>query len=70
MGTAFVLALMSLSACSAALPGDQPVEPGDQPPDQPIELGTVGWRHDHDAAFREAAASKRPVLLLFQEIPG
>lgn len=59
MTTVLLLALMSLSACHASAPGDQPVE-----------LGTVAWRLDHDAAFREAAASRRPVLLLFQEIPG
>ena len=38
--------------------------------EEPIELGSVAWGRDHDAAFLEARESGRPVLLLFQEIPG
>ena len=38
--------------------------------DDPIELGRVDWNRDHDQAFAEARQSERPVLLLFQEIPG
>ena len=38
--------------------------------DDPIELGQVDWRRDHDRAFAEARRAERPVLLLFQEIPG
>lgn len=38
--------------------------------EEPVELGAVAWGRDHDAAFLEARESKRPVLLLFQEIPG
>lgn len=36
----------------------------------PVELGVVHWQRDHAAAFAKAADAKRPVLLLFQEIPG
>ena len=35
-----------------------------------VTHGLVRWRTDHDEAFREAKASGRPLLLLFQEIPG
>jgi hypothetical protein len=36
----------------------------------PVELGRVAWRRDHDAAFAAAKESGKPVLLLFQEVPG
>ena len=36
----------------------------------PRELGDVRWGHDLPAAFAEARRSGRPVLVLFQEIPG
>ncbi len=34
------------------------------------ELGRVEWRRDLDAARQESAKSGRPVLVLFQEVPG
>lgn len=34
------------------------------------ELGLVAWYRNFDAAISEAAKSRRPILLLFQEIPG
>lgn len=34
------------------------------------ELGEVAWLRDHDRALRLAAEQARPVLLLFQEVPG
>ncbi len=38
--------------------------------DQPIEVGTVEWGRDHDAALAASKASGKPVFLLFQEVPG
>ena len=38
--------------------------------ENPVELGAVTWQRDHGVAFAKAAESKKPVLLLFQEIPG
>jgi hypothetical protein len=38
--------------------------------DDPVELGQVDWLRDHDAAFEQARRTEKPVLLLFQEIPG
>jgi hypothetical protein len=35
-----------------------------------VEVGTVEWRRDLDAALRESAASGKPVLAFFQEVPG
>ena len=34
------------------------------------ELGLVAWERDHDQAFARARSEEKPVLLLFQEIPG
>ena len=34
------------------------------------ELGKVKWIRDHDAGFAKAKEEKRPVFLLFQEVPG
>lgn len=36
----------------------------------PVELGRVAWLRDHEAAFAAARGSGKPVLLLFQEVPG
>jgi len=36
----------------------------------PPEIGTVSWNKDHDEVFEMAAKSKKPVLILFQEVPG
>ena len=38
--------------------------------DDPVELGRVDWLRDHAAAFAQARRTRRPVLMLFQEIPG
>jgi hypothetical protein len=37
---------------------------------QPPELGLVPWRRDFEASLHEAKRSAKPVLLLFQEVPG
>ena len=34
------------------------------------ELGAVDWMRDYDAAMQTAAKSEKPVLILFQEVPG
>ncbi|MEL6184888.1 MAG: thioredoxin family protein, partial [Myxococcota bacterium] len=36
----------------------------------PPELGDVKWRRDFAAAEAEARASKKPLLVLFDEVPG
>lgn len=48
---------LSLSGCAAA-EGDQ------------IELGTVEWLRDYPAAQQQARESGKPILILFQEVPG
>ncbi len=36
----------------------------------PVEVGDVRWGRDLDAAFEHSAKTGKPVLVLFQEIPG
>ena len=36
----------------------------------PIEAGDVRWGRDLDAALKNSAKTGKPVLVLFQEIPG
>ncbi len=39
-------------------------------PSQAVETGSVHWHRDFDAACQVAKKQDKPVLLLFQEIPG
>ncbi len=39
-------------------------------PSQPVEVGTVNWRRDFDAALADSRLTKKPVFVLFQEVPG
>lgn len=43
---------------------------GDPPADNPIELGLVRWQRDFPEALTSAGQSGKPILLLFQEVPG
>jgi len=36
----------------------------------PPELGSIAWQRDFDAAAKKARSSNKPVLVLFQEVPG
>lgn len=36
----------------------------------PVEIGTVDWGRDIDAAFSQSRQSGKPVFVLFQEVPG
>mgnify|MGYP003640469163 CR=1 FL=1 len=36
----------------------------------PVEVGNVDWSRDLDGALEKADQSGKPVLLLFQEVPG
>jgi len=48
-----------------ALPGGPARQPAPEP-----ELGDVRWGRDFEAARAEAARTGRPMLVLFQEVPG
>ena len=41
-----------------------------QAEEAPVELGLVPWQRDFDEATRQSRESGRPLLLLFQEVPG
>jgi hypothetical protein len=43
---------------------------GSQTAGNPVEIGNVQWGRDFDAALKMSAESGKPVLVLFQEVPG
>ena len=43
---------------------------GSQTATNPVEVGHVNWGRDFDAALEMSAESGKPVLVLFQEVPG
>ena len=44
--------------------------PIDKKRSQPVEVGRVDWLRNLDEAKKVAKAADKPILLLFQEIPG
>ncbi len=40
------------------------------PPAAPPEFGVVAWERDYAAARARALREHKPLLLLFQEVPG
>jgi hypothetical protein len=44
--------------------------PGDEAPPEHPELGRVAWGRDYPAAQAESARTGKPILLLFDEVPG
>lgn len=38
--------------------------------ENPVEVGTVRWGRDLEEAFNQSSETGRPVLVLFQEVPG
>ena len=47
---------------------DKPAQ--ESQPQSPIELGRVNWATTLEPALAASAKDQKPVLLLFQEIPG
>ena len=39
-------------------------------PAVPVEYGRVDWRRGYELARAEARVTHRPLLVLFQEVPG
>ena len=58
--------LVLLASCSVSVASS----PSAPPDDSPAELGIVRWERDLDAGLDRAEAEEKPVLLLFQEVPG
>ncbi|MEM9081860.1 MAG: hypothetical protein AAGC74_14345 [Verrucomicrobiota bacterium] len=38
--------------------------------DNPVEIGHVTWLRDHDQALALSKQTRKPVFVLFQEVPG
>ena len=57
---ATILSTIFLSGISTGMPAD----------DKPVELGAVNWNRDLGQAKKESAKSGKPILVLFQEVPG
>lgn len=71
--------MLSLCAATLLLPAQEPSDQVVEFPqlqsvadrvEQPVELGQVRWRRDFEAGLKEAKKVDKPVLLLFQEVPG
>lgn len=62
----FAILIPCVLACLAALAS------GDAPKTTPVELGDVSWRRSDDFvhALSQAREEKKPLLILFQEVPG
>jgi len=57
-----LVTLLLLTFCATAY--------GSQTAENPIEVGDVHWGRDFEAALKMSAESGKPVLVLFQEVPG
>ena len=74
----FAIAIIFLASCAAQYQpgeqygslgdGDTPLRPRIQNPTE--ELGQVNWGRDLDDAKAMSAESGKPILVLFQEVPG
>ena len=58
-----VLTILIILAFGATVFSDETIK-------NPIEAGNVRWGRDLDAALENSAKTGKPVLVLFQEIPG
>lgn len=66
--TRFLLVTVLLSLpCSFT---SQTVSAEDTDAKPPVEVGLVDWGRDFEAALAESRKSRKPVLVLFQEVPG
>jgi hypothetical protein len=58
-----VLRILIILAIGVTAYGGETIE-------NPIEVGDVRWGRDFDAALEGSAKTGKPILVLFQEIPG
>ncbi len=65
------LLLYALGAPALGLALHSPVNDDTSKPGEPtLELGRVTWERNLEAGLASATQADKPVLLLFQEIPG
>lgn len=67
-----LLGSVAAAACPAPPVGMQTPAPSHETSAlrQPRELGAVQWQRRFEPALDEAKRSNKPLLLLFQEVPG
>lgn len=63
-------AALALLVPTALLAQESDEPTADELRTQPVEIGTVDWLRDLDEAKRASQESGKPILLLFQEVPG
>ncbi len=66
------IGLLSLIATltAGALGQDKPEPAKDAEAEPPVELGKVDWLGDFEQAKAQAAKSGKPIMILFDEVPG
>lgn len=71
MSTRTPLAALAVALTAAiGTAQDPPAQVRTTPGVQPPELGAISWHRNHAAGVDAAKASNRPLLVLFQEVPG
>ncbi len=65
-----LIAVICMSALGLNLWSKDDVDGKGEASEQRVELGTVNWTRDFEAAKKLSIDSKRPIFLLFQEVPG
>ena len=65
----FIAGVLALAAVVMVGPNLTATDDSKRPSQTP-ELGQVNWNRDLDAAKKTSAQTKRPMFLLFQEVPG
>lgn len=68
--TGLALSFLLASANASLLAQQEPATGRTVVARQPGELGKVSWWRDEQVAQQQAKASGKPVLVLFQEVPG
>lgn len=66
----FSILLVGLTATPQASAQSETIPSATDPSSQPTELGRIAWLREIHQAQDESKASEKPILLLFQEIPG
>ncbi len=61
---------MFMTCCTVAFALATPPATLRKPSDNPRELGVIHWHRDFDTATARAKGENRPLLVLFQEVPG
>lgn len=69
-GLLFAAALFIPKSFPETVEETSPEMSRDTPPDNPVELGAVHWLRDLEQGLAQSRQTGKPVLILFQEVPG